>query len=489
MMYSKQRLREVTALKKAAVRRILKDIRKLHSAFSRKYIDEFTSEFRSFQSICQPESILEEACEARLIWIGDYHALYRSQSCSAQFIRDLATRNPNLAIAVEPVFARQQKILDRWMTGNLSEQEFLNRIRYHDEWGCDWAGYKLIFETARDLRIPIYGADCHPRHDMRSIGRRDQSVARRLSRIIEKHPERTLIVIFGESHLASAHLPRRVRAILERKGIVRREMTVLQNVDSIYWQLQEQGVEDACAVRMDDRRYCVFNATPVEKYEAFRQYLHYCAGEDPSEEWHHLTQTLVDVMLKFFELKRDQNIINYLPVLDVQSVTEAAEDFARFMHQACRGELEAPLERAREDRFFVQVLESALGYFCSKLLDSSRDGIESLTVRVLAQIEYSDQFARAVGWLVDPAKRPSAQHFETIRHAVEARAGRQKAIGTLGQLLGYALGRRLYQAFLNRRISRKQLQAFLQDPLNKPQRPLECYMELMRINVSQGGRS
>ena len=48
----------------------------------------------------------------------------------------------------------------------------------------------------------------------------------------------------------------------------------------------------------------------------------------------------------------------------------------------------------------------------------------------------------------------------------------------LGQLLGYALGRRLYQAYVESRISRKEIHAIFHDPLNAPQRPLECYMEL-----------
>ncbi|MBI4472676.1 MAG: ChaN family lipoprotein, partial [Acidobacteria bacterium] len=478
MMYTKQRLKEETALKRAAVRRILKDIRKLHSVSSRKYIDEFTSEFKTYQAVCEPERILDEAQHSNLIWIGDYHALYRSQEFAAQFIRDLAAHNPNLAVAVEPVFSRQQKILDRWSAGKLSEPEFLNRIRYEEEWGCDWSGYKLLFQAAHDLKIPIYGVDCHPRHDMRSIGRRDQSVARRIVRLIEKHPERTLVVVFGESHLASNHLPRRVGAILERRGITRDQMTLLQNIDTIYWELQEQGLEDACAVHLDNRRYCVFNATPIEKYESFRQYLHQCAGEDSSDEWAHLAQTLVDVMMKFLDLKKDQDLVNYLPVLDAHSVSEAAEDFARFMHQAFRGDVDKRLGRSAHDQFFVVVLESALGYFCSKLLDPSRDGIEALTVRVLNQIEYTDQFARAVAWLVDPAKRPSAQHFEIICEAVEAKAGSQKTMNTLAELLGYALGRRLYQGYLRARISRRDIQALFQDPLNKPNRPLECYIEL-----------
>ena len=48
----------------------------------------------------------------------------------------------------------------------------------------------------------------------------------------------------------------------------------------------------------------------------------------------------------------------------------------------------------------------------------------------------------------------------------------------LEQLLGYALGKRLYHAYLQSRISRKEIQALFHDPLNTPQRSLECYREL-----------
>jgi len=48
----------------------------------------------------------------------------------------------------------------------------------------------------------------------------------------------------------------------------------------------------------------------------------------------------------------------------------------------------------------------------------------------------------------------------------------------LGQLLGYVLGRKLYGAFLETRISRRDIQALFYDPLDSPNRPLECYREL-----------
>src|SRR5262249_38154342 len=231
MTYSKQRLREITALKREAVRRIQTDIGEIHPSPTRKYIHEFNREFESFDSVCSADEILRQLREANLVWIGDYHALTASQNYAATLLKELANTKKNLALAVEPVFARNQKILDAWMAGKISEQEFLDGVRYYEEWGCDWEAYKAIFDTARELGIRVYGVDCHPRNDMRSIGRRDLGVARRIARIIEMQPGLTLVVLFGESHLAANHLPGRVRAILRRKATASKELMILQNVD------------------------------------------------------------------------------------------------------------------------------------------------------------------------------------------------------------------------------------------------------------------
>src|SRR5262245_33792999 len=173
MTYSKQRLREVTDLKRKAVRRIQTDIWEIHASPTRKYIEEFGREFDSFETTCSPGEVFNAALEANLIWIGDYHALAKTQLYVVEMLQQLAQQKDNLALAVEPIFKKNQEALDRWMSGKISESEFLERIHYYEEWGCDWRGYKAIFETARELHIPVYGVDSPPRNDMRSIGRRD----------------------------------------------------------------------------------------------------------------------------------------------------------------------------------------------------------------------------------------------------------------------------------------------------------------------------
>jgi hypothetical protein len=58
-------------------------------------------------------------------------------------------------------------------------------------------------------------------------------------------------------------------------------LTVLQNVDALYWQAAAETTDDVEAVRVAEDIFCVFNATPLQKYESYRQYLEKCdhAGE------------------------------------------------------------------------------------------------------------------------------------------------------------------------------------------------------------------
>src|SRR3989442_14762035 len=113
MTYSGQRLKEFTALKREAVRRIQNDIGEIGASPRQKYIHEFTREFQTFESVVAPAEILEAARRANFILIGDYHALTRSQTYASGFLRGLKTRKNNIAVAVEPVFAQKQQWLSR----------------------------------------------------------------------------------------------------------------------------------------------------------------------------------------------------------------------------------------------------------------------------------------------------------------------------------------------------------------------------------------
>jgi uncharacterized iron-regulated protein len=202
--------------------------------------------------------------------VADYHALPASQLYAASLVEQLSVvRQRPLILALEAVYARDQRVLDAWRNGLLDERELRSRIRFDLDWGFRWNPYFRLLTAARQHGVHLCGLDSAPRGDLRRIALRDELAAERIAAIVRERPDSRLVVLFGESHLAPQHLP----AVVKRKLPEARVLTLLQNVDSLYWQAEEEAGARVKAVRVSDDVFCVFSATPLEKYESYRQCL------------------------------------------------------------------------------------------------------------------------------------------------------------------------------------------------------------------------
>ena len=118
-------------------------------------------------------------------------------------------------------------------------------------------------------------------------------------------------------------------------------------------------------------------------------------------------------------------------------LTLIAEEAARFLHNACRGLASQAISEPSPstDRFHIQAVEHALGYFGSCVLDPARHGADS-----------------ALGDFAE--------------------------LGETAQKLGYALGRGLYEAYLAGSLSRSRLRHLFLAHLEPHGRAQELCAEL-----------
>ncbi len=384
----------------AAVRR---DIGPPDSASGRKYLREFAQAFRKYDAVLNPEQLNSRITAADILLIGDYHALPASQRFTATLIEQLAGARP-VVLGLESALSRDQKILDAWWRREIGETELRQRLRFDREWGYDWDPCHELLTSARDHGEGIYGLDCMPRDDLRRIGSRDRHAAAKLCEMRERHPNSALIVLFGESHMAPQHLPRAVKEVLPGARI----LTILQNVDALYWQAVE---EQAAAMSIGDDVACVFNSSPLEKYESYRICLERWNGAaDDLPDFAPAVYNLIFSLAKSlgFRLDSPRNgtqpkfLVDSLPevvsVNDPASVADpharvalegrgcvyvpatntffirefnmaqAAEECSRFLHHACQG--------MRQPNSLNRQIEDALAHFGSRLL-SPVAGLES----------------------------------------------------------------------------------------------------------------
>jgi Haem-binding uptake, Tiki superfamily, ChaN len=466
----------------------------------RKYLRDFSSAFRSYESVIDGEQLNTIVRAADVVLIGDYHALPSAQRFAATLLEQRAQPGDRpVVLGVETIFARHQHILEEWWRREIDEEELRQRIRFDLDWNYAWPPFFELLVTAREHADAVYGLDCEPREDLRKIAARDRHSADKIAEIHQRHPNAVILVLFGESHLAPQHLPRAVRDRMEDSRV----LTVLQNVDALYWQATGTQRERVEAVRVSDDVVCVFNSTPLEKYESYRLCL--LRWRQEGEEQADIGPTiynLIDSLLRFLCVDRysphngtqpkflvdllpevhhgssdarlrrllsrvsdDAERIDamlqkvnslgtaYLPAINAFYVrefqmTSAAEEASRFLHHACRG---LPLRRnghpvtADEpaDRFYARTLEHALAWFGSRVLYPARPPVSD---------QEACDFSRAA--------------CEKLMH--DALRGDRNKFDSLAQKLGYTLGSQLYDAYLRGCVSRSVLRHLFLARIDEP---------------------
>lgn len=92
----------------------------------------------------------------RLIYIGETHDNPASHRLQVETIQALhANSKRNLAIGMEMFNPKQQPVLNAWIDGKLSEKEFIQQSNWYETWRIDYAYYRDLLNTLRELKIPI----------------------------------------------------------------------------------------------------------------------------------------------------------------------------------------------------------------------------------------------------------------------------------------------------------------------------------------------
>jgi uncharacterized iron-regulated protein len=546
-------VREGIAFQRATVARLKKEILGVDRNSRRRYIREFHAELGRFESIASLDDLTIACYKADVVYIGDYHALPASQEFAARMLREIASRSREVILCLEMVYGRNQRTLDRFMKEEIGEEEFLKGIRYDLDWGYDWASFRRLFEAAREHRVRVVGIDCEPRSGFRFIRRRDAYAAARIVDVAERRPDAKIVVLIGESHLARNHLPRKVTDRLKKRRFQKRAVIVLQNLEEIYWQLAEQGLEAVDVVRLGPGRFCHFNASPIAKYEAYRHTIDVWKGDAEDEGRIDLTSTVysvIDTILKFLRIdkyshrvKREERVREFLvdvypevysgmeapdlkqllrghkfPPEEIDEIlshlegsgscyiprinailigqfnmVHAGEEAAHFVNLVLKGEIydDAPRRLPQHDLFYSGVMEEALGFFGSKLIDPSRNHFfetefyqyyrkDRETIEAKTSYSFED-FNSIINFIL--LHKKFEQSYETYDDVppeiLEGIRSEPRRANILIHELGYFLGQQIHDAYRAGTLTRKEILRLFRQSHRRTGSALEAYLDLV----------
>ncbi len=287
-------------------------------------------------------------------------------------------------------------------------------------------------------------------------------------------------------------------------------LTVLQNIDALYWRAAGERADKVEAVRVNDDVLCVFNSTPLEKYESYRLFLDQWSRCDDGPDFAPTIYNLIDSLARFLEINRysphngtqpkflvdmlpevyggpsdamlrrllsrkgiaeqeresmltsvEQRGSAYLPQVNAFYVREfqmihAAEDATRFLHQACQG---------LPQRLNGQMEEGSAANGSS---NRERNPIDNFYARVIehAVAYFGSRVLYPSRPAPDDSSLPSRAACEKAAQAA-VRADISK-VESSAQDLGYRIGSQIYDAYLAGKVTPSGLRRLFLAHLDEP---------------------
>jgi uncharacterized iron-regulated protein len=162
-----------------------------------------------------PADLPARLAGARLILVGESHTNADFHLAQLRVIQELQRSGRQVLIGLEMFPEAEQRWLDAWTDGSLTEEGFLRLARWYRNWGYNWGYYRDLFLFARDQRLRMFALNA-PREVVSAVGRKGLAgltpeersrIAASIDTASDEH--RTLIrSFFGEDDPLHSNMPK-----------------------------------------------------------------------------------------------------------------------------------------------------------------------------------------------------------------------------------------------------------------------------------------
>ncbi|MCE5242203.1 MAG: ChaN family lipoprotein [Syntrophobacteraceae bacterium] len=108
-------------------------------------------------NILSREALLEELARARIVYAGEMHTSIEDHRVQLNLLKDLHYRNASMVLAMEMLPREAQPVLDRFVRGEIDEEDFVREVHWEKIWGYPFQLYRGLLAFARDNRLKIVG--------------------------------------------------------------------------------------------------------------------------------------------------------------------------------------------------------------------------------------------------------------------------------------------------------------------------------------------
>lgn len=456
----------------------------------RTYRDSYEHELNKLSwQIMDKRHLFARLKSADVILIGDFHAQKQS---SRGFLRIVRKMKIPLVLALECLRIEDQEAIDLYLTGKISEKDFLGRVAWKKNWGFPWENYRPLFKWAQQNSVSIYGLNAS--QGTKKLKLRDEVSAEAIKKIKQRHKGAKVFVQYGDWHLATSHLPKALKKNIPKLNLC----TIYQSPESLYFKIMEKRNElSADVVRFNQDQWALNVLSPWIKWQDYLLYLESGYDKkirlqdvDPTDTVAHTVEYFAHsfgLQIRFDELSvysaQDNSFFEelencgyslkkslieniqdgqsfYIPELQCGylarfSVNHVVRVAAQYIYYKEGGYSKLLLDPKKD--FLKYIWLEAIIYFFSKVKNPKRKTDTLQDIRTALQKEQFDDRGKDALMLALTQKLSEMQflaegRYKPLSESIQKKYGK-KSFFVAAQIIGGIMGEKIFYAF-----SRKMLQ-------------------------------
>lgn len=106
-------------------------------------------------ALITPAELAARLGDVRLLLVGESHTDMDFHRAQLRILEELVRSGRKVLLGLEMYPYTEQRHLEAWVDGKLTEEQFLETSRWYDAWGYNWNYYRDLFLFARDRKIRL----------------------------------------------------------------------------------------------------------------------------------------------------------------------------------------------------------------------------------------------------------------------------------------------------------------------------------------------
>ena len=118
-------------------------------SFSRRVVETATG------NVISMDELIGKLSNVSVVYVGEMHMSVEDHKIQLAVLQKLSQGGRCVELAMEMFPATAQPVLDRYVRGEMSQEDFLKEVRWEEDWGFPYSLYRDLIDWQKQKRMPI----------------------------------------------------------------------------------------------------------------------------------------------------------------------------------------------------------------------------------------------------------------------------------------------------------------------------------------------